>query len=156
MFCFYLGSQACKKPVVFWSNLGEIPSILPAALGALSSPRRPMLLRALKESVAQFLGGRLDLCPVSFSFIFLSSHYLPLCLGLLPKGLSDTFSLVAGCLQSLESSAVMSMVRYFGHVILGIWVSGFLCPSGCSPGAAPHFVCRCTVAYPYETCFPCF
>lgn len=70
VFCFYLGSQACRKPVVFSSNPGEIPSILPAALGALSSPRRPMLLRALKESIAQFHGGGFDLCPVSFSFHF--------------------------------------------------------------------------------------
>lgn len=89
-----------------------------------------------------------------FRFIFLSSHYPPLCLALPPKGLSYTYSLIAGCLQSLESAAVMSMGRHFGHVIWEIWVSGFLCPSGCSAGAAPHFLCRCTLIYPYETFFP--
>lgn len=57
-----------------------------------------------------------------FPFIFLSSHYPPLCLGLLLKGLSGTYSLVAGCLQSLESATVMSMVGDFGHVILEIWL----------------------------------
>lgn len=89
-----------------------------------------------------------------FRFIFLSSHYPPLCLALPPKGLSDTYSLLAGCLQSLESAAVMSMVRHFGHVILEIWVSGFLCPSSCSTGAAPHLLCCCTLIYPYETFLP--
>lgn len=144
MFCFYLGSQACRKPVL-WSNPGEIPNILPAALGALSSPRRPMLLRTLKKSIARFHGERFDLCPVSFSFHFLLPIILPCVWGCFPRAFQPGSRFLA---ELGVSSCVMSMVRHFGHVILEIWVSGFLCPSGCSTGAAPHFLCQCTLIYP--------
>lgn len=80
-----------------------------------------MLLRALKELLSS-MGQGLISVQFLFPFIFLSSRYPPLCLGLLPKGLSNIYSLVAGCLQSLESAAVMSMVRDFGYVILEIWL----------------------------------
>lgn len=89
-----------------------------------------------------------------FPFIFLSSHYPPLCLRLLPKGLSDIYSPVAGCLQCLESAAVVGMVRHFGHGVLKICVSGFLYPSGYSSDAAPHFLC-CSLFCPIWNFFPC-
>lgn len=60
-----------------------------------------------------------------FCFIFLSSCYPPLCLVLLPKGLSDTYSLLAGSLQlgvgSCDEYGKAFWACYLGN--LAGWVS---------------------------------
>lgn len=134
MFCFYLGSQACGKAFVFWSNPGEIPSILPAALGALSSPRRPMLLRALKESIAQFHGGGFDLCPVYFSFHFPLFPLSSLVSGAASQGPFRHLQSSSRLLAELGVSSCDEYGRGFWTCYLGnLAVLAVLCPSGCYP-----------------------
>lgn len=130
-----------KSLLVFGLILGKCQAPPPpAALGALSSPRGPVLLRALKESIAQFHGGGFDLCPVSFSFHF---PLFPLS-SLVSEAISQRPFIYLQPSSRLEAAAVMGMVRHFGHGIFHIWVSGFLCSSGYSSDAA-HFLCRCTL-----------
>lgn len=148
MFCFcffFLDTQACGKACYFlvwyWGNARHPPSS--ARSPQLS--REACVVKGTQRTYYSVPWGRVWSLSSFFPFVFLSSHYPPLCLRLLPKGLSDIYSPGAGCLQSLESAAVMGMVRHFGHSVLKTWMSGFLCTSGCSSDVPPCFLCSCAL-----------
>lgn len=80
-----------------------------------------MLLKTLKESIAQFHGGRFDLCPVSFSFHFPLFLLSSLVSGAASQGQSGSRFLAELGVSSYGEYGKAFWTCYLGN--LGVWVS---------------------------------